>query len=74
MFTPNTFIDAVQNAKKQVVEFTVSDKAIKQNILDTIEAQTEFVKTASNNTIEITKLVVAQVGKADYSKFFAFTK
>jgi hypothetical protein len=71
MFTPNTVIDTVQNAKKQIVETFVSDKEIRKGLVEIIEAQTAFVKTATQNTIDITKMMIESYGKVDYSKYFA---
>jgi len=43
MFTPEYFIDSVQNAKKQMVNTFVVDKTIKASIIEVIDAQTAFV-------------------------------
>ena len=74
MFTPTAFIDTVQNAKKQVVEYTVSDKDIKKSIIEVIDAQTTFVKTATQNTMDISKMVFDGITKVDYTKFFPSSK
>jgi hypothetical protein len=58
MFTPEYFIDSVQNAKKQVVNTLVIDAALKQDINEVIDAQTAFVKTAVTNTMSIGNRVV----------------
>ena len=58
MFTPEYFIDSVQNAKKQVVNTFVVDKTIKESLIEVIDAQTAFVKTATQNAITLTQLFV----------------
>ncbi len=58
MFSPEFFIDSVQNAKKQLVNTFVVDKTIKASIIEVIDAQTAFVKTATQNTLTLTQLFV----------------
>lgn len=58
MFTPDALIDTVQNSKKQFVETFVTDKAIKQGLVEVINAQTEFAKTLAKNSIAFTELYV----------------
>lgn len=70
MFTPDTFIDTVQNAKRFVVNTFVQDEKIKQGLHDYIDAQTEFVKVVANNAVDFTKLTVERTLKTDYAKYF----
>ena len=70
MFTPDYFIDSVQNAKRYVVNTFVQDDQIKQGLHAYIDAQTEFVKVVSKNAVDFSKLAVERVVKTDYSKFF----
>lgn len=58
MFSPEVIIDSVQNAKKQVVNTFVVDKTIKTSIIEVIDAQTAFIKTASQNALTLGQLVV----------------
>ena len=58
MFTPEFFIDGVQNAKKQVVNTFFVDQTIKASIIEVIDAQTAFVKTATQNALTLTQLFV----------------
>lgn len=58
MFTPEYFIDSVQNAKKQVINTFVVDKTIKESLIEVVDAQTAFVKTATQNAITLTQLYV----------------
>ncbi len=58
MFSPEFFIDSVQNAKKQLVNTFVVDKTIKASIIEVIDAQTAFVKAATQNALTLTQLFV----------------
>lgn len=53
MFTPEQFIDSVQNAKKQIVNTFVVDAEIKRGLLEVIDAQTAFVKSATQNALSM---------------------
>jgi len=55
MFTPDSFIEAYQNTKRVFVNTVVTDKVIKQSVLDLIDAQTAFAKTVSQNAIYLAK-------------------
>ena len=44
MFALDTFIDTIQNAKKQIVTTFVTDKEIQKPLFAFVEAQTDFVK------------------------------
>lgn len=58
MFTPDYFIDSVQNAKKQIVETYVVDKEIKKSLIALIDAQTNYSKTVAENALFFTQLFV----------------
>jgi hypothetical protein len=58
MFSPEVIIDSVQNAKKHVVNTFVVDKTIKTSIIEVIDAQTAFIKTASQNALTLSQMVV----------------
>ena len=58
MFTPEAFIDSVQNAKKQVVSTFVQDTTIKAGLIEIIEAQTEFTKTIAKNALTFGQIAV----------------
>jgi hypothetical protein len=58
MFSPEVIIDSVQNAKKQVVNTFVVDKTIKTSFIEVIDAQTAFIKTASQNALTLSQMVV----------------
>jgi hypothetical protein len=44
MFALDTFIDTIQNAKKQIVTTFVTDKELQKPLFAFVEAQTDFVK------------------------------
>lgn len=58
MFSPEVIIDSVQNAKKQVINTIVVDKTIKASIIEVIDAQTAFIKTATQNALTLSQLFV----------------
>ena len=70
MFTPDYFIDSVQNAKRFVVNTFVQDESFKKGLHAYIDAQTNFVKVVANNAVDFTKLTVERAIKTDYSKYF----
>ena len=64
MFTPEYFIDSVQNAKKQIVNKFVVDEKIKAGIIEVIDAQTAFLKTSANNVLLMSQLFVKNFAPA----------
>lgn len=68
MFTPEAYIDAVQNSKKQVVNTFVADEKIKKGLVEVIDAQTEFSKTLVKNTLAFSELVVKNFAVNAYNK------
>jgi hypothetical protein len=58
MFTPEQFIDSVQNAKKQAVNTFVVDAEIKKGLIEVIDAQTAFSKTLAQNALLFSQLFV----------------
>ena len=70
MFTPEFYIDAIQNAKRQVVDTFVQDEKIKAGLHSYITAQTEFVKVVAKNSVDFTQLAVQNAFKADFTKYF----
>ncbi len=58
MFSPEYFIDSVQNAKKQAVNTLVVDAKIKAGLIEVIDAQTQFTKTVAKNTLTFAQLFV----------------
>lgn len=68
MFTPEAYIDAIQNGKKQVVNTFVTDEKIKKGLVEVIDAQTEFSKTLVKNSLALSELVVKNFAVNAYTK------
>ena len=76
MFTFDATIDAVQTGKKQFVNTFVTNQAIKDTLVEFVDAQTAYTKSAvkagtdSATTIakELTK-TMSEAAKFDYTKF-----
>ncbi len=58
MFTPEQFIDNVQNVKKQVVNTFVVNEQIKKGLIEVIDAQTAFSKSLAQNALLFGQLFV----------------
>lgn len=54
----NSFVDAVQDAKKKVVEQFVSDSKVATPLNQFIEAQREFTKQVNRSVAEVTEYAV----------------
>jgi hypothetical protein len=57
MFAPDTVIDSIQNAKKQLVTAAVPNTAIRDSIVGLIDAQTEIAK----QSVKIGTQVMTQI-------------
>ena len=76
MFTFDATIDAVQNGKKQFVNTFVTNQAIKDTLVEFVDAQTAYTKSAvkagtdsaTNIAKELTK-TMSEAAKFDYTKF-----
>lgn len=55
MFTPEAFINTVQDSKKQFVNTFVIDSAIKSKLVEVIDAQTDFAQVVAKNTFSISE-------------------
>lgn len=64
----NTFIDTVQDAKKQIVKTFVLDKSLAETINDFVESQRTFTKQVAKTTFEVATESAKQVTKFDLSK------
>lgn len=64
MFSPELVIESVQNAKKQFVNAVVFDEKIKASLIEVIDAQTAFVKTAAHNALILGQLYVKNFAPA----------
>ena len=68
MFTPDFYIDGVQNAKKQFVNQFVTNEAFKKELIKLVDAQTEFAKGQFKTTLSIAEAIVKNVTTTAYSK------
>lgn len=64
----NTFIDTVQDAKKQIVKTFVQDKTLAETINDFVESQRTFTKQIAKTTFEVATESAKQAAKFDLSK------
>lgn len=67
MFTPETIIDSIQSAKKQVVNTFVTDKKFQAELHKLVDAQTEFVKGSYKSSLAIAEALVKNAGTQFYS-------
>lgn len=68
MFTPDFFIDSVQGAKKQFVEQFIAQESFKKELIKLIDAQTEFVKGSTKNSLAIAEAFWKNATNAVYAK------
>ena len=67
MFTPEQFIETVQNAKKQVVNALVIDAKAKTELNKLIDSQTEFAKGQVKTTLSIVEALFKNASTAFYA-------
>jgi hypothetical protein len=53
MFTPHYFIDNIQQAKRNVVTALVKNENLRDEMLDLINAQTQFYHSSVNSSLTI---------------------
>ena len=68
MFTPESIIDSVQNAKKQIVETFVTNESLKKELVKLVDAQTKFAKTQYTTSIELAQTFWKNASDAVYAK------
>ncbi len=68
MFTPDFYIDGVQNAKKTFVNTFVTDDKFKAELIKLVDAQTEFAKGQIKTTLSIAEALVKNASDAVYKK------
>jgi hypothetical protein len=73
MFNFKSVVDTVAQASKTPLTY-VEDKAIRANLETLVDAYVDFTKTAYDTGLELSKQVVENAKKVDYSKFFAVAK
>lgn len=81
MFTTDFFIDSFQNGKKQLVNTFVTHDGVKKALIEFVDTQTSYTKSAVKATTEVaTKLAtestktLVEFTKFDLSKFFKNSK
>lgn len=74
MFTPDTFIDAVQNGKKQFVNTFVQHDGIKRALTDFIDGQTAYTKALVETNTKVGTRLASELVTTDFTKFFKVTK
>ena len=67
MFTPDFYIDGVQNAKKQFVTTFVTDDKFKKELNKLIDSQTEFAKGQVKSTLSIAEALIKNASTAFYA-------
>ena len=65
-FTPDFYIDSLQNTKKNITNKIITDKTLNKAANDYIESQTAFAKMLSKNATDLAKYSVDSLG----DKFF----
>ena len=68
MFTPDFYIDNVQNAQKKIVETFVTNDSFKKELVKLIDAQTKFAKTQYTTSIELAQAFWKNASEAVYAK------
>ena len=68
MFTTDSIIDSVQNAKKQFVNTFVTNESFKKELTKLVDAQTEFAKGQVKTTLAIAEAFVKNASSYAYSK------
>ena len=68
MFTFDSYIDAIQGAKKTVVETFVKDDKFKAELIKLVDAQTKFAKGSVQSTLDIAQAFVKNASDLVYKK------
>lgn len=86
MFTPEFFIDSIQDGKKQFVNTFVQHAGLKKAMNDFVDSQTAYTKSAVKSSTEVSAKISAEgikaftevtkidVTKFDFSKLFGTSK
>ena len=53
MFTPHYFVDTIQQAKRNVVTALVKEEKLRDEMLDLINAQSQFYHSSVNSSLTI---------------------
>ena len=68
MFTFESIIDTVTGAQTKFVETYVTDKKVKAEVTNLIQAQAAFTKTTYNNSLEIAQTAMKNLNDIVYKK------
>ena len=68
MFSPDFYIDSVQNSKKMVANYIFKDATLNKAAHSYIDAQTKFAKIVVDNTINAAKYSVEAYNNYWYPK------
>lgn len=68
MFTFDSYIDAIQGAKKTFVETYVKDEKFKTELTKLVDAQTKFAKGSVQSTLDIAQAFVKNASDLVYKK------
>jgi hypothetical protein len=68
MFTFDSIIDTVTGAQTKFVETYVTDKKVKAEVTNLIQAQAAFTKTTYNNSLEIAQTAMKNLNDIVYKK------
>jgi hypothetical protein len=68
MFTFDSYIDAIQGAKKTFVETYIKDEKFKAELNKLVDAQTKFAKGSVQSTLDIAQSFVKNFNDTVYSK------
>ena len=78
MFTPETIIDTVETAKLNTIEKVVTNKALKENMVEAVRAEARFAKaiaaTSKNMFDEVVNFKYAELFKPYTTTFADFFK
>lgn len=78
MFTPESFIDTLETAKLNAIEKVVTNKALKENMVEAVRAEARFAKsiaaTTKNIADEVAHFKYEEAFKAYTAKFEEFFK
>lgn len=74
MFTPDFFIDTVQETKRVITNQVFKDTTLNKAANDYINAQTAFAKMLAHNTIDLTKYSVESISKVLFPQPVEVTK
>lgn len=76
MFTPEYFIDSFQNGKKQFVNAFVTHTGIKTALIEFVDTQTEYTKSAVKAATNVANKLTRESTQAvfDVSKLFKTSK